>query len=145
MPDPLVLQIADALIAKALAVGFRSSGLLTDVGKIWETEQNPPAAYLGDVGERNEYKPTRRITPAAGFYFYTIVKGVQAPTRTFYGLYRDLKNAIDNDPDLGGLCTEGVAQLVGYQALNTAAAIAAHTHVADVFIEVGYKHDRGAA
>ena len=144
MPDPIVLQIADNLIAKALAVGFRSSGLLTDVGKLWSEETNPTAAYLGDAGERNEYAPTRRITPTAGFFFYTIVKGA-APTRAFYQLYRALKNAIDNDPSLGGLCTEGVAQLTRYQALNTTANISKGVHVADVFIEAQYKHDRGAA
>ena len=143
MPDALVLQIADNLIAKSLAAGFKSTGLLTDVGKLWAEETSPPAAYLGDAGERNEYKPTRRISPTAGFFFYTIVKDVPAPTRTFYGLYKALKNIIDNDPSLGGLCE--LAELIGYQALNTAANIARNTHVADVFVEVQYKHDRGGA
>jgi hypothetical protein len=142
MPDPLVLQIADALIAKSAAAGFVRTGLLTDVGRLWADETEPPAAYLGDAGERNEYRPTQRISPTAGFFFYTIVKG-ETPARSFYGLYRALKNAIDNDPTLGGLCER--AQLVGYQSLNTAANIAKQTHVADVFTEVEYKHARGAA
>lgn len=142
MPDPLVLQIADALIAKAVPAGFKSTGLLTDVGKIWSDEQNAPAAYLGDAGERNEDRPTRSVTVTGGFFFYTIVRGA-TPTRAFLGLYRTLKNAIDNDPTLGGLCER--AQLTGYQALNTTANIAQHVHVADVFIEVEYKHARGAA
>jgi hypothetical protein len=143
VPDPLVLQIADALIAKAVAVGFRSTGLLTDVGKLWAEEQNHPAAYLGDAGERNEYRPTARISPTAGFFFYTILKG-PTPTRDFLKTYMPaLKNAIDNDPTLGGLCEK--AQLTGYQSLNTTANISQKTHVADVFVEVEYKHVRGAA
>jgi hypothetical protein len=142
MPDPVVLQLADALIAKTVAVGFKSTGLLTDVGKLWADETNPPSAYVGDAGERNEYRPTQRISPTAGFFFYTIVKG-DAPTRAFYALYRQLKNAIDNDPTLGGLCEK--AQVTGYTSLNTAANIAQRVHVADVFTEIEYKHARGAA
>ena len=143
MPDPLILQLADALIAKSKAVGFKSTGLLTDVGKLWADETNPPAAYLGDAGERNEYRPTQRISPTAGFFFHTIVKGPDAPTRVFLELYRLLKNAVDNDPTLGGLCER--AQVTGYTSLNTAANIAGHVHVADVFTEIEYKHARGAA
>lgn len=142
MPDPLVLQIADNLIAKAAAVGFVSTGLLTDLGNLWADELNPPAAYLGDAGERNEYRPTRSISPTAGFFWHVIVKGDVA-TRSFLGFYRLLKNAVDNDPTLGGLCQK--AQVTGYQALNTAANIAQKTHVADVFVEVEYQHARGAA
>jgi hypothetical protein len=141
--DPKVLQIADALIAKSKAAGFKSTGLLTDVGKLWASETNPPAAYLGDAGERNVDGPTQSISPQAGFFFYTIVKGPSEPTRTFFGLYKSLKDGIDADPTLGGLCFR--ARVSGYTALNTDASIADRTHVADVFVEIQYRHDRGNA
>ena len=143
MPDPVILQIADALIAKSKAAGFKSTGRLTDVGKLWAMETNPPAAYLGDAGERNEDGPTRSISPRAGFFFYTIVKGSTTPTRSFYALYKALKDAIDNDPALGGLCFR--ARVAGYSALNTDASIAERTHVSDIFVEIEYRHERGNA
>jgi|SRR5689334_4145524 len=149
--DSKLQQIADALIAKAVAAGFKSTGLLTDSGKLWSEETNAPAAYLGDMGERNLDGPTRSISPQAGFFFHTIVKGPDKPTRTFFALYKALKDAIDNDPTLGGLATGGRegngdrARIAGYNALNTEAAVAQRVHVADVFVEVPYRHDYGAS
>jgi len=143
VPDPIVLQIADALIDHSLAAGFKQTGLLTDVGKDWNDETViSPAAYLGDAGERNEDSPTQSVSPRAGFFFHTIVKG-NAPTRSFLLLYKALKDRIDNDPRLGGLCFR--ARVTGYLSDKTIPNITARVHVADVFVEVEYRHARAAA
>lgn len=146
MPDPIVLQIADALIAKSVTAGFKATGLLTDVGHDWHDEPNPPAAYLGDAGERNEQSPTRSIEPTAGFFFHTIVKGGDTPTRDFLRLYKTLKDLVDLDPTLGGLATAGRgARVTGYLSDKTVPNVSARAHVADIFVEVDYRHSRGAA
>lgn len=142
MPDPIVLQIADNLIAKSAAAGFVSTGLLTDVGKMWADEQSTPAGYLGDLGESSEFRPTQRISPRAGFFLHCIIKG-SAPMRAWFALYKAFKDLLGNDPGLGGLVE--LAHVVGYQPLNTAANISQRIYVADIFIEAEYKHERGAA
>jgi hypothetical protein len=142
VPAPLVLQIADALIAKSVAAGFTATGLLTDVGKDWHAEDRSPAAYLGDAGERNEDGPTQSISPQAGFFFHTIVKG-EAPTRSFLALYKALKDAVDADPKLGALVFR--ARVTGYLSDKTVPNITARVHVADIFVEVEYRHAKGAS
>lgn len=142
MPNPRLAQIADALIAKSGLAGYLSTGLLNDLGKDWLQEDNPPAAYLGDAGERNEYKPTASISPRAGFFFLSIVRG-DNPTRLFWPLYKALKDAIDADPTLGGLCF--LAQVTGYFSDKTIQAVTARVHRAEIFVEVEYRHDRGNA
>jgi hypothetical protein len=145
LPNPVLVQIADALIAKSVLAGYKSTGLLNDVGKDWLQEDNPPAAYLGDAGERNEYKPTASISPRAGVFFLSIVRG-DNPTRLFWPLYKALKDAISIDPTLGGLATgDNGAMVTGYFSDKTIQAVTARVHRAEIFVEVEYRHDRGNA
>lgn len=142
MPDSVLQQIADAFIAKSVAAGFVSTGFLTDVGRDWHDEPAASAAYLADAGERNEDGPTRSVSPKAGFFWHTIVAGSNA-TRLFYEKYKALKDGVDNDPTLGGLCHR--ARVTGYVSDKTVPAILARKHVAEIFAEAEYRHDRGAS
>jgi len=145
MPDPVLALIADALIAKSVAAGYKATGLLNDVGRDWHEEDNAPAAYLGDAGERNEDRPTRSVSPRAGFFFFSIVKG-DNPPRSFWPLYKALKDSIALDPTLGGLANgDNGARVTGYFSDKTIPTINAGVHLADIFVEVEYRHDRGNA
>ena len=142
MAYPVLVNIADNLIAKSSAAGFVSTGLLNDQGHDWHDEPNATAAYLGDAGERNIEGPTRSISPTAGFFFFTICKG-DNPTRIFWALYKAVKDAIDADPTLGGLCH--TARVTGYFSDKSVPQISARVHTADIFVEVEYRHERGNA
>ena len=142
-PNPKIVAIADALIAKAAAAGYLRTGLLNDLGNDWHSEDSTKAAYLGDSGERNVPKPTRSISPRAGFFFFSIVKG-EAPTRIFWPLYKKLKDGIDADPTLG-LGDDVVAAVTGYLCDKNIQQVIARVHTADIFVEVTYRHDRGNA
>jgi len=134
-------DIITDLVAKSAAVaGIGSTGILTDVGKMWAEETNPPAAYLGISAERVEERPTRSMTATALLFWHVITKA-DAPAAAFLPVYAALRKKVEDDPTLGGKARR--AQVVGFDALNTAANIARRTHVADVFISVEYSTDRG--
>ena len=141
MPDHLLKQIGDALLAHATGLsGIGKTGWLTDVGKMWMEEQNPPALYLGDAGDEIEDGPTRSRSSIAHFFFHVIVRG-DVPTALYYSLRRQLEVALEADPTLGGLGHN--ARITRADPLNTAANIAKRTFVADLFIDVDYRHARG--
>ena len=144
MPDSRLLQIMDALVAKSAAVpGIGHTGLICDVGKMWQEEDLPPAAYLGEDGEDSQDGPTQSVeSDPAALYFYTINKGANA-TRLFHAVYKSIKDGIDADPTLGGLCFR--ARVSGYLALHTAAAISGRIHTARINVQVHYRTDRGNA
>lgn len=142
MPVLKLEQIADDLIAKAAAiVGARSTGLMTDVGKMWEQEPNTPAAYVGRSEEEKTGAPTRSIESVAVFFWHTICRG-EAPSRSYNALYQSLQQSIDNDPSLGGLAV--LAIVTGDSVMNTPANIAKRVHVANVRVSVTYRHARGS-
>ncbi len=141
MPDSKHLQVMDALVTIAAAVaGIGHTGLLTDVGKAWHEEDKVPAAYLGQLGEDIEGSPTRRMTSDSQFFWYTIVKG-NAPTRKSEALKQALRAGLEADVSLGGLAE--LATVVGDRVLNTAENIAARTVVANIFVDVQYRTERG--
>jgi hypothetical protein len=144
MPDSALLQIMDALVAISRAVpSIGSTGLLVDVGRLWQQEERFPACYLGDDGEDSQDGPTQSVEgQPASLFFYTAVRGESA-TRLFHTLYKELKDRVDADPTLGGLCFR--AKVSGYLALNTASNVAARTHVARVNVDVHYRRPRGNA
>jgi hypothetical protein len=134
----------DALVAKSAAIpNIGHTGLLCDVGKLWQEEDRPPASYLGEDGEDLQEKPTQSITgDPVSLYFYTVLRGENV-TRLFHAFYKEHKDRIDADPTLGGLCFR--ARVTGYLALHTAASIAARTHVARINVAVEYRTARGTA
>lgn len=143
MPTSVLEQIADALIAKSAAVpGMVRTGLLTDVGRMWVEEDASMAFYLGLSEEDVEDGPTQSVSPVALFFWHTIIRG-DAPTRRFLAALQALKNGLDADRQLGGLCRD--ARINRVQGFNTSAMIADRVHVTDVFAVVEYRHFRGSA
>jgi hypothetical protein len=140
--DAVIQQIAAALLAHAAQAGYVSVGLLTDVGKDWHEVTATPAGYLGDRGLRNTPSPTRSISVMAGLFLFSVIKG-EEPTKLFWACEKAFEDRIALDPTLGGLCH--AAHVTGYTSDKTVPNVSARTHVADIFIEVEYRHDRGNA
>lgn len=138
MADSELRKITDALVVesqKVVNIGRTGKVLLN-----WHEVEDLPAAMLGVAQEDKGGGPTRSKEATATFFFYTITGG-DSPLDAFLALYQALEQEIDDDPTLGGLAL--TAEVVGMRSLTTSETISNGRHVADVLVDVTYRHGRG--
>lgn len=109
--------------------------------RAWHEVVNYPAVYCVIGSETKEPSPTRSKEATAQFILPTVVKS-EDPLDTYMALLSQIETAIEDDPSLDGLALN--AHVSGFNALVTSATIAGQVHVADVFVDVTYRHTRGA-
>lgn len=140
-PTESVLErVAAAIDAEVKKIpGIGETGLLL---RHWTNVSVRPAAFTAFASEDGRRDPTRSIQQVASFIVATVVSG-DVPVSEFFKLQRQIKQQIEDDPTLGGIVQD--AWVSGSAALVTDETIAAGLHVADVFITVEYRRDRGKA
>ena len=143
----LVVTVDNGLlhqVVNAVLVAVQGISGIGDTGtdpKPWHIVTSFPAAYVTAPAERKTRYATQGREAVAGIVVSCVVKGVD-PVLPFVELYRSIEIAVEADPTLGGLTLDCV--VVGFDAGVTAAEIHAGWYAADVFLEVTYRHAKGA-
>jgi hypothetical protein len=141
MADPLLLQVADNLVAKAASLaGIGLTGYL-DSNPHLHLIEDLPAALLGIANDGKETGPTRSKTGEADFFYHCIVGGTATPFQDFLKLYADLEKIVDVDPTLGGLAH--LARVISMFKDNATQEMTLGKAVGDIFVRVDYRHARG--
>jgi hypothetical protein len=140
MPDSLLKQIADALLVEVQKV-TEFNATRVGIAKGWQTEQNTPAAYVYLALDTKEGSPTASKSGTASFAVLVNIDSETAQT-DFFDLYKKIETQIEDDPGLGGLVF--TAEVKGARLTNTADVIRGNKYVADVLVDVEYRHARGA-
>lgn len=139
MPLSVLDQIYTALLAEVAKVS--PLGENGEAVRHWSEVENHPAAFTIPAEEDKEFAPTQSKEGVARFVVYTVCGGA-SPRRQFLELYRQVEKEIEDDPRLGGLCF--TAQVTGFAGLQTAETISSGKYVADIFVEVHYRHTRAS-
>lgn len=133
------------MIRDAITVEIRKVAGIGATGSDWTTfekEGRLPAAYtILDTSEASR-GPTQSKEVLAHIRIPTIVRS-QEPENAFDDLMAAIENEIEDEPSLGGIAHD--AWVSGCGAFATAKTIAGEVYVRDIFVEVEYRHDRGAA
>lgn len=148
MPDSKIRQIIDVVKAQVellSPLGARGSKL-----QHWVEVVDFPAVFTYFAGESKAMGPTQSVTSLARVGLYCVTKGSfdpsgnEDPLLAFLELYRQIVLNIEDDPTLGGLAMDGQGAMVTEcLPMVTAETIARGYHVADVIIDVPYRHVRG--
>lgn len=141
MPDSKLKQITDALLVELNKIASLNNRASTKV-LAWHTTQDLPAAFLAIGSEDKQTAPTTQKRATATFTIACIVQG-DNPLDEFFKLYKSIEDEIEDDPMLGALVLD--SRVIGFNALITDETIASGLHVADIFVEIDYRHLRGIA
>lgn len=133
----LVRDAITTEIRKVAGIGATGSDWTT-----WEKEARLPAAYTVLDTDEKEPGPTRSKTVTAHVRIPTILRS-QNPEDAFDDLRAAIENQLEDDPSLGGLVFD--CYVSGCGPFATAQTAAGEVYVRDIFVEVEYRHDRGAA
>jgi len=136
---PIATDVRNAItteVAKVAGIGATGSDW-----RHWANEGRLPAAYtILDTVEK-EISPTRSKTVLAHYRIAAILKS-QNPEDDFDLLMADIETEIEDDPSLGNLVE--VAWVTGCDEFATAKQISGEVYVRNIFVDVRYKHVRGA-
>lgn len=138
----LAESIGDVVVPWDSPNTIRSVGSYGSKLKAWHEIVNWPAAFIIIGGETKERRQTQRKEGTATFLIPTVVK-TDDPVDRFMTLYEAIEESIESDPSLDGLALDAVIR--GFTALTTSQTIAGDFHVADIFVDVQYRHERGDA
>ena len=121
---------------------IRNAGSYGTLMRAWYDVVNFPAAYLALGSETKRRWPTQSKEGKARFLVPCVVKDISGPLERFLDLYGLIETAIEADPSLDGLAID--CFVAGHSALTTSKTIAGGVHVADIFVDVTYRHAKGA-
>jgi hypothetical protein len=132
----LVREALETEIKKVSGIGHVSSQ-----PKLWKDESNLPAAYVILDSDDSRFEPTESKTVECRFRIATVLQS-ENPQDVFDDLRGAIETEIEDDPSLGGLAD--VAFVSGVGGFATSVAIAGQVYVRNIFVDVTYKHARGA-
>ena len=135
----LAQQVREALIAEIKKVS--GIGTVSSDWKSWNQTSRLPAAYVILDSDDSERAPTRSKEVRAHYRIATVLHSTTTQDK-FDDLRGSIETEIEDDPSLGGLVLD--AWVSGVSEFATSKTIAGDVYVRDIFVEVHYRHDRGA-
>lgn len=133
-------NIRDALIVEVKKVPL--IGAVKSDWEHWTTEARLPAAFVVLDSEESIRNPTQSKEVLAHYRIATLLRKL-SPNSAFDTLKAAIENEIEDDPTLGGLALDAFYTACGPFATTSRASGAIYTR--DLFVDVLYRHPRGAA
>lgn len=138
---PSVAQnIRDALITEIKKV--TNIGAVSSDWEHWTTEARLPAAYVILDSEESIRNPTQSKEVIGHYRIATLLRK-QSPMNAFDTLKAAIEDEIEDDPTLGGIALDAMYVAAGPFATTPRASGTIYTR--DLFVDVFYRHPRGAA
>lgn len=138
---PSVAQtIRDALMLEIRKV--TNIGAVKSDWEHWATEGRLPAAFVILDSEESVRNPTQSKEVLAHFRIATLLSK-RSPNDAFDTLKAAIENEIEDDPTLGGIALDAFYTAAGPFATTSRASGRKYTR--DLFVDVLYRHPRGAA